>query len=82
MQLIFDDDQPAGDPRDRRRLDRPRRQFAAILRDLSRLRRPDRLTRDGSLGPMGVKSIAAHLNARGVRTRDGGLWGKGPFANC
>jgi hypothetical protein len=34
------------------------------------------------LGPMGVKSIAAHLNARGVRTRDGGLWGKGPFANC
>ena len=29
----------------------------------------------GSSGPMGVKSIATHLNASGVRTRDGGRWG-------
>src|SRR5499427_9436124 len=30
---------------------------------------------DGSSGPMGVKSIATHLNASGIRTRDGGRWG-------
>jgi site-specific DNA recombinase len=30
---------------------------------------------DGSSGPMGVKSITKHLNAAGVRTRDGGRWG-------
>jgi site-specific DNA recombinase len=36
-----------------------------------------RLAREGngSSGPMGVKSIATHLNASGVRTRDGGRWG-------
>jgi DNA invertase Pin-like site-specific DNA recombinase len=32
---------------------------------------------DGSSGPMGVKSITKHLNAAGVRTRDGGRWGIG-----
>ena len=30
---------------------------------------------DGVSGPMGVKSITKHLNAAGVRTRDGGRWG-------
>jgi site-specific DNA recombinase len=30
---------------------------------------------DGSSGPMGVKSITKHLNAAGVRTREGGRWG-------
>ena len=30
---------------------------------------------DGSSGPMGVKSITKHLNAAGIRTRDGGRWG-------
>src|ERR1700693_2738035 len=30
---------------------------------------------DGNSGPMGVKSIATHLNASGTRTRDGGRWG-------
>src|SRR5215469_2166321 len=30
---------------------------------------------NGSSGPMGVKSIATHLNAIGIRTRDGGRWG-------
>jgi site-specific DNA recombinase len=36
-----------------------------------------RLAREGngSSGPMGVKSIATHLNALGIRTRDGGRWG-------
>ncbi len=36
-----------------------------------------RLAREGngSSGPMGVKSIATHLNATGIRTRDGGRWG-------
>ena len=32
---------------------------------------------DGSSGPMGVKSITKHLNAVGIRTRDGGRWGIG-----
>src|SRR5215468_5899023 len=32
---------------------------------------------DGSSGPMGVKSITKHLNAAGIRTRDGGRWGLG-----
>src|SRR5437588_11337275 len=27
---------------------------------------------DGTSGPMGVKSITTHLNAAGIRTRDGG----------
>jgi site-specific DNA recombinase len=32
---------------------------------------------DGSSGPMGVKNISKHLNAAGIRTRDGGRWGVG-----
>ncbi len=32
---------------------------------------------DGSCGPMGVKSVTKHLNAAGIRTRDGGRWGIG-----
>jgi hypothetical protein len=30
---------------------------------------------DGTSRPMGVKSITNHLNASGIRTRDGGRWG-------
>jgi len=30
---------------------------------------------DGTSGPIGVKSITKHLNAAGIRTRDGGRWG-------
>jgi hypothetical protein len=30
---------------------------------------------DGASGGMGVKSITKHLNAAGIRTRDGGRWG-------
>ena len=30
---------------------------------------------NGTSGAMGVKSIAKHLNAAGIRTRDGGCWG-------
>jgi hypothetical protein len=29
---------------------------------------------DGASGPMGVKNIASHLNARRIFTRDGGRW--------
>jgi site-specific DNA recombinase len=36
---------------------------------------------DGSSGPMGVKSIAKHLNVAGIRTRDGGRWGVGAVHN-
>ena len=32
---------------------------------------------DGTSGPMGVKNIATHLNARRIFTRDGGRWGIG-----
>jgi site-specific DNA recombinase len=32
---------------------------------------------DGTSGPMGLKTITKHLNAAGVRTRDGGRWGIG-----
>jgi site-specific DNA recombinase len=32
---------------------------------------------DGTSGPMGVKKITKHLNAAGIRTRDGGRWGIG-----
>jgi site-specific DNA recombinase len=43
------------------------------------VRRIFRLARegDGSSGPMGVKKITKHLNASGIRTRDGGRWGIG-----
>ena len=30
---------------------------------------------DGQSGPMGVKAIVNHLNANGLKTRDGGRWG-------
>ena len=36
---------------------------------------------DGRSGPMGVKSITTHLNAAGIRTRDGGRWGIGAVHN-
>ena len=29
----------------------------------------------GKSGPLGIKSITKHLNAAGIRTRDGGRWG-------
>ena len=32
---------------------------------------------DGTSGPMGVKAIVKHLNARRIFTRDGGRWGVG-----
>jgi site-specific DNA recombinase len=32
---------------------------------------------DGTSGPMGVKAITSHLNAKGIFTRDGGRWGIG-----
>ncbi len=32
---------------------------------------------DGASGSMGIKAIAKHLNARAIRTRDGGRWGTG-----
>ena len=33
------------------------------------------LSGEENTGPMGIKAIATHLNARGVTTRDGGRWG-------
>jgi hypothetical protein len=43
-----------------------------------------RLAREGAgtSGPMGVKSIAKHLNATGIRTRDGSRWGLGSISRC
>ena len=35
------------------------------------------LEEDGTSGPMGVKNIVSHLNARRIFTRDGGRWGIG-----
>ena len=32
---------------------------------------------DGTFGGMGVKSIVTYLNAKNIRTRDGGRWGLG-----
>lgn len=32
---------------------------------------------DGTAGPMGMKAIATWLNAKAIRTRDGGKWGIG-----
>jgi hypothetical protein len=46
---------------------------AETLRLIFRLAREG----DGSSGPMGVKSITKHLNATGIRARDGGRWGIG-----
>ena len=47
----------------------PRRYGAADL--------PAVLEGDGATGPMGVKNIAAYLNATRIFTRDGGRWGIG-----
>jgi site-specific DNA recombinase len=44
---------------------------AEIVRLIYRLAREG----NGSSGPMGVKSIAKHLNESSIRTRDGGRWG-------
>jgi len=44
---------------------------AETVRQIFRLAREG----NGSSGPMGVKSIATHLNSAGIRTRDGGRWG-------
>ena len=44
---------------------------AETVRQIFRLAREG----NGSSGSMGVKSIATHLNAAGIRTRDGGRWG-------
>ncbi len=49
--------------------------FLERIRIVSRLTVSSGLTRDASLGPVGAKSMAAHLNARGVRARDSGRWG-------
>src|SRR5215469_1470074 len=46
---------------------------AETVRQIFRLAREG----DGTSGPMGVKSIAKHLNVAGIRTRDGGRWGLG-----
>ena len=46
---------------------------AIYLRDRSSLAREG----DGVSGPIGVKKITKHLNAAGIRTRDGGRWGIG-----
>jgi hypothetical protein len=46
---------------------------AETVRQIFRLAREG----DGSSGPMGVKKITRHLNAAGIRTRDGGRWGIG-----
>src|SRR5258708_35416896 len=55
----------------RRRPWRSTRSRAETVRLIFRLAREG----NGSSGPMGVKSIATHLNASGIRTRDGGRWG-------
>ena len=43
-----------------------------------------RLAREGSgsSGPMGIKSIATHFNASGIRTRDGGRWASMRSTRC